>query len=103
MCNNSPKMGGIFKDSNVTVEAFRHEHGSLPGYGFRFVSTDRVIVWAGYGKQGAAFQAAAMKVKRLVLIHESNYSNPYDPEALLKAVKQFYTGDVISSRDGGIF
>lgn len=47
--------------------------------------------------------ATKAKVKRLVLIHESNYSNPYDPEALLKAGKQFYSGDVLSSRDGDIF
>ena len=144
--------GVIFKDVNVTVEAFQHEHGSLPSYGYRFVTADRVVVWAGDGKQGPAFQAAASQadllitemgsedtvhnspwggmsaeekervvwsyhlkprdlaalaskaqVKRVVLIHESNYSDPYDPEALLREIKQFYRGDVVSSRDGDIF
>ena len=144
--------GVIFKDDKVTVEAFAHEHGTLPSYALRFVTADRVVVWAGDGKQGAAFQAAAKdadilvsemgsedtvrnspwggmspeekervvwsyhikprdlaelatkaRVKRLVLIHESNYSDPYDPEALLKEIKQFYKGDVISSRDGDVF
>ena len=144
--------GVIFKDHNVTVTAFAHKHGNLPSYGFRFVTADRVVVWAGDGQQGKAYQAAARnadilvseiasedtvsnspwggmsakekerviwsyhlkphklaalaskaKVKRLVLIHESNYSKPYDPEALLKEIKKLYKGDVISSRDGDVF
>jgi ribonuclease BN (tRNA processing enzyme) len=146
------KDGVIYQDDNVKIETFAHEHGTLPSYGFRFSNSERVIVWAGDGKQGDAFLEAAKnadilvtemgsedtvhnspwggmsaeqkervvwsyhlkpkdlaalateaKVKQLVLIHESNYSNPYDPEALLNEIKQFYPGRVISSRDGDVF
>ena len=42
------KEGVIYKDDNVTVEAFRVEHGSWPeAYGFKFITPDRVIVVSG--------------------------------------------------------
>ena len=42
------KHGVIYKDSNVTVEAFLVEHGSWPeAYGFKFVTPDRIIVISG--------------------------------------------------------
>lgn len=47
--------------------------------------------------------AAQANVKVLVLLHESNYSSPYEPNALLEEIKQFYKGEVISSRDGDVF
>lgn len=42
-------------------------------------------------------------VKTLVLYHVQNYSDPYDPDAVLKEVRQFYDGEVIQARDGDIF
>ncbi|MEI6614675.1 MAG: MBL fold metallo-hydrolase [Chrysiogenales bacterium] len=42
------KEGKIYQDENVTVEAFRVEHGSWPEvYGFKFTSPDRVIAISG--------------------------------------------------------
>ncbi len=42
-------------------------------------------------------------VKTLVLYHVQNYSDPYDPDAVLKEVRKFYDGEVIQARDGDIF
>ena len=40
--------GVIFKDNNVTVEAFRVPHGSWPdAWGYRFTTPDKVIVISG--------------------------------------------------------
>ncbi len=47
--------------------------------------------------------ARRAKVKRLVLYHVQNYSDPFDPEALLKEVRQHYEGEVELARDGDIF
>ena len=42
------KEGIIYKDSNVTVEAFLVEHGSWPeAYGFKFITPDRTIAISG--------------------------------------------------------
>jgi ribonuclease Z len=42
------KEGMIYQDKNVTVEAFRVEHGSWPEvYGFKFTTPDRVIAISG--------------------------------------------------------
>ena len=146
------KAGLVYEDNNIKIDAFEHEHGTLQNFGYRFVTEDRIVVWAGDGKVSESFQDASMnadvlvselctldnigkspwggmsleekekviwsyhvkpkdlanlalkaKVKKLVLIHESNYSSPYDPEALLEEIKQYYQGEVISSRDGDVF
>jgi ribonuclease Z len=47
--------------------------------------------------------ATQAQVKRVVLHHEQNYSDPYDVEALAKEVRRFYDGEVISARDGDVF
>ena len=47
--------------------------------------------------------ASKAKVKLLVLYHVQNYADPYDNEALLKEVRQFYTGRVVLGRDGDIY
>ena len=40
--------GIIYKDKNITVEAFKVPHGSFnDAYGFRFTSHDKVIVFSG--------------------------------------------------------
>jgi ribonuclease BN (tRNA processing enzyme) len=42
------KPGVIYKDANVTVKAFRVDHGSWrEAYGFRFETADRTIVISG--------------------------------------------------------
>jgi ribonuclease Z len=42
------KEGNIYQDENVTVEAFRVEHGSWPdAFGFKFTTPDRVIAISG--------------------------------------------------------
>ena len=38
----------MFKDDNLTVEAFKVNHGEFEdAYGFRFTSKDKVIVFSG--------------------------------------------------------
>lgn len=39
--------GVVFKDSNVTVTAFRVKHGSMDAFGYEFVTPDRTIVLPG--------------------------------------------------------
>jgi ribonuclease Z len=42
------KQGIIYKDENVTVEAFKVDHGSWPeAYGFKFITADRTIAISG--------------------------------------------------------
>ena len=47
--------------------------------------------------------ATKANVRTLVLYHTSNYSDPFDPEALLKEIRQYYSGRVELARDGDIF
>src|SRR5205085_2766119 len=40
--------GEVYRDSNVTVTAFRVQHGSWPvALGYRFATADRVVVVSG--------------------------------------------------------
>jgi len=49
------KPGVVYKDANVTVKAFRVDHGSWPeAYGFRFETGDRTIVVSGDCRPGAS-------------------------------------------------
>ena len=42
--------GVVYKDENVTVEAYRTKHGSLTDtFAYRFTTDDRVVVFAGDG------------------------------------------------------
>jgi len=47
--------------------------------------------------------ARRMHVKTLVTMHERNYTDPFDPNALMKEFKRDYEGVVYSSRDGDVF
>ncbi len=47
--------------------------------------------------------ATEMKVKQLVTMHERNYTDPYEPNALMDEFKRDYLGVVYSSRDGDVF
>jgi len=77
--------------------------GNSPWGGMSLEEKEKVI-WSYHIKpQDLAYLASKAKVKRLVLIHESNYSSPYDPQALLEEIKQHYKGQVFSSRDGDIY
>lgn len=62
------------------------------------------IIWAYHLKPlELAELAMEANVRQLVLMHELNYSNPFDPEALLEEIKRVYAGEVISSRDSDIY
>jgi ribonuclease BN (tRNA processing enzyme) len=62
------------------------------------------VIWAYHTKpQQLAELATEACVKRLVLIHQMDYASPYDPLRLVGELRQFYRGDVVSSRDGDIF
>lgn len=39
--------GMIYRDQNVSVEAFRVNHGSWPAYGYKFYTPDRTIIISG--------------------------------------------------------
>lgn len=47
--------------------------------------------------------ATRMNVKSLVTMHERNYTDPFEPDALMNEFKRDYKGVVYSSRDGDIF
>jgi ribonuclease BN (tRNA processing enzyme) len=60
--------GDIYQDRNVTVTAFRVPHGSLPAFGYRFQTPDRVIVISGDTTPNAALLANCQRCD--LLIHE---------------------------------
>lgn len=72
------KQGIVYKDENVTVEAFAVKHGSWPNaFGYRFTTPDRVIIVSGdlaYNKEVEHFFRDAD-----IIIHEV-----YSDEALKK-------------------
>jgi ribonuclease BN (tRNA processing enzyme) len=47
--------------------------------------------------------ATEMNVKQLVTMHERNYSDPYEPDALMDEFKLNYKGAVYSARDGDVY
>lgn len=77
--------------------------GNSPWGGMSLAEKEEVI-WSYHLKpRNLADLASEAKINALVLIHESNYSVPYDSEALLKEIRQFYRGEVFSSRDSDVF
>ena len=61
-------------------------------------------MWAYHMKPSKlARLATEANVKTLVLHHECNYSEPFDPEALVHEMKKEYKGNVISARDADVF
>jgi len=145
--------GCVYADDNIRVDAFHHTHGGFQqNFGYRFVTADRTIVWAGDGVDNAAYRQAiegadvlfsdiapaventdavpwrsndtidhehrtiwhirsevlgrlaeAAGVKTLVVHHEQNYSVPYDVNALAKEAQRYFSGQVISARDGDVY
>ncbi|TAK54724.1 MAG: MBL fold metallo-hydrolase [Gammaproteobacteria bacterium] len=77
--------------------------GNAP-WGGKTVEEKGQLIWQYHIKpRDLARIAAAAKVKLLVLYHVQNYSDPYDPEAVLKEVREFYDGPVVQARDGDLF
>jgi ribonuclease Z len=62
-------------------------------------------IWGSHMKPSALAKIATdAKVKLLVLYHEQNYSDPYDPDALVKELRLLgFEGAVVSSRDADVF
>jgi ribonuclease Z len=61
--------GLVFEDDNVKVEAFRVRHGTWPNaFGYRFTTTDRVIVISGDAAPDATLEKYAEGAD--ILIHE---------------------------------
>jgi ribonuclease Z len=77
--------------------------GNAP-WGGKTVEEKGQLVWQYHMKpRDLARIANAAHVKMLVLYHVQNYSNPYDPDAVLKEVREFYQGAVVQARDGDVF
>lgn len=71
--------GEIFRDSNVTVSAFRVEHGSWKeALGFKFATADRTIVFSGDTAPCETLERAAVGVD--VLVHEAYSDDEAKPE-----------------------
>lgn len=68
-CREITREGEVYRDSNITVEAFPVPHGSWPGaWGFRFTTPDRVIVVSG---DAAPSEKVAQYAKGAdLLVHE---------------------------------
>ena len=65
--------GIVFKDDNLTVEAFKVNHGEFEdAYGFRFTSKDKVIVFSGDTGPSKSLERYAKDAD--ILVHEV-YSN----------------------------
>jgi ribonuclease BN (tRNA processing enzyme) len=63
------KDGIVFKDKNITVEAFKVNHGAFnDAYGFRFTSEDKVIVFSGDTGPSESLEEYAKNAD--ILVHE---------------------------------
>jgi ribonuclease BN (tRNA processing enzyme) len=103
------KVGEKFRDACQGADVLVSELctqknlGNAPWGGMDEVEKEKII-WAYHLKPRELAQlASAAAVKLLVLTHESNYSSPYDPLALVDEIKEYYSGKVISARDSDIF
>lgn len=74
-------------------------------WGGESVEEKKKVIWGSHMKPSALAKIATdAKVKLLVLYHEQNYSDPYDPEALVKELRMLgFEGAVVSSRDADVF
>lgn len=71
------KEGVIYKDSNITVEAFPVKHGTWPNaWGFRFTTPDKVIVLSGDSAPSEKITEYASGAD--ILIHEVYYKKAFD-------------------------
>lgn len=71
------KEGVVYKDDNVTVEAFPVKHGSWPNaFGYRFTTPDRVIVISGDAAPDKNIEKYSRNAD--ILIHEVYAKEAYD-------------------------
>lgn len=69
--------GIIYKDENITVEAFPVPHGTWPNsWGFRFTTPDKIIVLSGDTSPSEKIIEYASGVD--ILLHEVYYKKGYD-------------------------
>jgi ribonuclease BN (tRNA processing enzyme) len=74
---HEPRPGVVFKDSNVTVRAFKVPHGSWrAAYGYRFDARGRSIVISGDARPSDAVVAACRGCD--VLVHEVYSKKGFD-------------------------
>lgn len=93
------------KDADVLIsELCTWDHFDKASWGGGTREEKERVIWAYHTKpQELAELAREANVQRLVLLHQMDYATPYDPLRLVEELKQFYSGDVVSSRDGDIF
>ncbi len=92
------KEGVIYKDSNVTVEAFPVIHGSWPNaWGFRFTTPDKVIVISGDTKPCEKLIEYSKGAD--ILIHEVYYKKGYDTKP--EVWKKYHAGHHTSTIELG--
>jgi ribonuclease Z len=74
-------------------------------WGGESVEEKERVIWGSHMRPSDLAKIATdANVKLLVLYHEQNYSDPYDPDALLKELRALgFEGAVVSSRDGDVF
>jgi ribonuclease BN (tRNA processing enzyme) len=73
--------GIVFKDDNLTVEAFKVNHGEFEdAYGFRFTSKDKVIVFSGDILVHEVYSYAGFlkKTKDWQIYHKSHHTSTYE-------------------------
>lgn len=71
------KEGVVYKDDNVTVEAFPVKHGSWPNaFGYRFTTPDRVIVISGDAAPDKNIEKYSRNAD--ILIHEVYAKEAFD-------------------------
>jgi len=84
--------GVVYKDRNVTIEAFSVKHGTLQSFGFKFITPDKTIAISG---DTAPFKGLVENYKNCdVLIHEVYSSEKFKK---LSPVWQKYHSSVHTS------
>jgi ribonuclease Z len=90
-------------DVLVAEVATEAELMNAPWGGASLAAREKVM-WAYHTRpRRLAEIAREAGVRVLVLYHTQNYSDPFDNEALLKELRQFYDGEVVLGRDGDLF
>jgi ribonuclease BN (tRNA processing enzyme) len=93
------------KDADILFcELSTEDMVSNANWGGSTLQEKQKTIWSYHikPKELAEF-ATSMNVKTLVTMHERNYTDPYEPDALMNEFKRDYGGVVFSSRDGDIF
>ena len=87
-CHEFEKEGVIYRDSNITVEAFPVVHGTWPNaWGFRFTTPDKVIVISGDCKPSEKVVEYSKDAD--ILVHEVYSKAGFDTKPL--EWKQYHT------------